>query len=48
MVEGVESFPAHLTACDDGIADISVLPVPAPLTGCIDVAVAGWMWIWEG
>ena len=28
------SPPAHLAACDDNIADIPVLPVPAPLTGC--------------
>ena len=26
--------PAHLTACDDDIATIPVLPVPAPLAGC--------------
>ena len=28
--------PAHLTACDDESGCISVLPVPAPLTGCND------------
>ncbi|MBP5400976.1 MAG: hypothetical protein J6Y35_05030 [Bacteroidales bacterium] len=28
-------FPRTPTACDDDISCISVLPVPAPLTGCI-------------